>query len=257
MKKYLHIVLPLLPVVLAGYLTLPAYAAELISIKDVVLTDLKDGDSFKVQAAGRELHLRLYYVDCLETSAAGFLGERVRQQQNYFALTHHGSVLQLGKQAAEFTQRVLARPFTIHTSYAKAPGSSSIRYYAFVETHDGKDLGHLLVAQGLARIYGKTHAAPDGTSSAAHLTALMDVRAVARREQTGVWRDSGLVDLPPYDLNTASREQLQRIPGIGATISARIIAGRPYSSVQELLDIAGIGPKKLEIIAVYATLGGE
>ncbi len=54
MKKYLHIVLHLLPVVLLGYLT-PAYAAELISIKDVVLTDLKDGDSFKVQAAEREL----------------------------------------------------------------------------------------------------------------------------------------------------------------------------------------------------------
>ena len=256
MKKYRHIVLYLLPVVLLGYLT-PAYAAELISIKDVVLTELKDGDSFKVQAAGRELHLRLYYVDCLETSASGFLKDRVLQQQDYFALKHLSSVLELGKQATEFTRRALAKPFTIHTSYAKAPGSASIRYYAFVETHDGKDLAHLLIAQGLARIYGKTRTAPDGTSSATQLTALMALRAVAKRTQTGVWRDSGVVDLPPYNMNTASSEQLQKIPGIGAVLADRIIAGRPYSSVQELRNVRGIGPKKLEIIAVYATMGEE
>ena len=66
-----------------------------------------------------------------------------------------------------------------------------------------------------------------------------------------------MVDLPPYNINTATSEQLQKIPGIGAVLAARIIAGRPYSSVQELRNVHGIGRKKLEIITVYATIGEE
>ena len=40
----------------------PLSAAELVSIENVTLIDagLNDGDSFKVNAGGRELHLRLY-----------------------------------------------------------------------------------------------------------------------------------------------------------------------------------------------------
>ena len=85
----------------------------------------------------------------------------------------------------------------------------------------------------------------------------MDLRAIAKRTQTGVWRDSGVVDLPPYNLNTATSEQLQRIPGIGAVLADRMIAGRPYRTIQELQNVRGIGSKKLEIIAVYVTLDGE
>ena len=55
--------------------------------------------------------------------------------------------------AAEYVRQALTQPFTIHTSYAQAPGRSAlVRYYAFVETHDGHDLAHLLIEQGLARV---------------------------------------------------------------------------------------------------------
>ena len=86
-----------------------------------------------------------------------------------------GTVLDFGKQAAEFTQRVLSKPFTIHTSYAKAPGGSG-RYYAFVETRDGHDLGRILIKQGLARIHGVTRSTPYGASSKTMRAQLGDLR---------------------------------------------------------------------------------
>ena len=143
-------------------------AAELETIRNATLIEagLNDGDSFKVKADDKELHLRLYYVDCLETTLSKADWNRILEQQYHFGLEDPVAVVRFGKQATEYVKRVLSRPFTIHTSYAKALGRSATgRYYAFIETHDGRDLGHLLVEQGLARIHGETHQAPDGTPS--------------------------------------------------------------------------------------------
>ncbi|WP_258185002.1 MULTISPECIES: helix-hairpin-helix domain-containing protein [unclassified Bifidobacterium] len=52
------------------------------------------------------------------------------------------------------------------------------------------------------------------------------------------------------DLNTATSEQLQTINGIGPTMAERILAHREsigrFSSVDQLLDVDGIGSKTLE-----------
>ena len=153
-------------------------AAELETIRNATLIEagLNDGDSFKVKADGKELHLRLYYVDCLETTLSKADWNRILEQQYHFGLEDPVAVVRFGKQATEYVKRVLSRPFTIYTSYAKAPGR---RYYAFIETHDGRDLGHLLVEQGLARIHGETHQAPDGTPSKFVRKELRNVLAFA------------------------------------------------------------------------------
>ena len=59
----------------------------------------------------------------------------------------------------------------------------------------------------------------------------------------------------PIDLSNASQEQFEQLPGIGPKIAAKIIAGRPYRSVEDLLNIPGIGKKTLEKIRPCVTIG--
>ncbi len=251
-------------------------AAELETIENATLIEasLNDGDSFKVLADGKVLHLRLYYVDCPKTTARKATRDRVLEQQYYFGLQDTKAVMRLGKKAAEYVKRVLSRPFTIYTSYAKAPGGSAIgRHYAFIETHDGRDLGHLLVEQGLARVHGESHQDPDGTPSKFVWKELRDVLDFAMLKRNGIWEETDperLLELrkilrkeekkwakqcdKPIDLNTASQEQLQEIPGVGPVTADKIIAGRPYESIEDLLRISGIGEKTLAKIRPCVTV---
>lgn len=59
---------------------------------------------------------------------------------------------------------------------------------------------------------------------------------------------------PPIDVNKASEAELQRLPGIGPTLAARIVAARPYSSVDDLRRAKGIGAKILETIRPHVTV---
>lgn len=56
----------------------------------------------------------------------------------------------------------------------------------------------------------------------------------------------------PFDLNEASQEALESLPGIGPEKAADILAYKeqfgPFSSVDDLLNVPGIGQKTLETI---------
>jgi competence protein ComEA len=56
----------------------------------------------------------------------------------------------------------------------------------------------------------------------------------------------------PVDLNTATAEQLEALPGVGPATSKAILAYRSshgrFRSVTELLEVPGIGPTKLEAL---------
>jgi competence protein ComEA len=53
----------------------------------------------------------------------------------------------------------------------------------------------------------------------------------------------------PIDLNAATAEQLDELPGVGPSIAAAIVEHRervgPFASVDDLLDVPGIGDAKL------------
>jgi competence protein ComEA len=63
----------------------------------------------------------------------------------------------------------------------------------------------------------------------------------------------------PVNINTASSTELQTVPGIGPATAAKILQMRKsygtFKSVDDLLSIRGIGPKRLEKMRKYLTVG--
>jgi competence protein ComEA len=62
----------------------------------------------------------------------------------------------------------------------------------------------------------------------------------------------------PLDVNRATAEELQRLPGIGPAMSARIIAARetkPFAAVDDLRRVPGIGAKTLERLRPHVAVG--
>ena len=59
------------------------------------------------------------------------------------------------------------------------------------------------------------------------------------------------------DLNSANQDELETLPGIGPKLAAEIIAYRsrtPFASVDDLTNVSGIGPKKLEGVRSLVTV---
>jgi DNA uptake protein ComE-like DNA-binding protein len=244
-----------------------------------------DGDSFHARAGGREYIFRLYFVDSPETDAS--LPGRVAEQAKYFAVSTP-QTLQIGLEAERFTRQQLARPFTVRTCKQDARGRSRLkRYFAFIQT-EGADLGEQLVANGLARVYGAASEAPDMNTPEVEWHKLEELERKAKQERIGGWGigagrlNTRAVTQPTassdyfeaffhsktapsaatplsqtgvsgvkLNVNSATSEQLQGIPGIGNVLAGRIIAARPYKSADELRKVKGVGEVRYQELRPY------
>ena len=267
-------------IAIAGFVRL-AGGAELQTIEDCrfVPTEWADGDSFLVATPeGKRLTVRLYGVDCLEKAPYDETdSRRLRSQRRHFGIgTAGGSYetsIQLAKSYAEdaktFVVEQLTKPFTIHTAFADARGDGKHkRVYAFVRTSDGSDLADLLVEAGLARAFGVCRSTPEHTSRDQYRELLKDLELVAAQAGKGVWASTDWNRLPEerriereeeaelklavegagaleegavVNVNTAARDELIRLPGIGETLANRIIEKRPFLKVGDLATVSGIG----------------
>jgi competence protein ComEA len=59
------------------------------------------------------------------------------------------------------------------------------------------------------------------------------------------------------DLNSASEAELQALPGIGPKLAMQIVqyrAGTRFSCLEDLLNVSGIGPKRLETLRPFVSV---
>lgn len=112
--------------------------------------------------------------------------------------------------------------------------------------------------------------AAGGVSKRSVLTSVNLARRVADGEQIAVGvaaaADTGggggegaeSAEAKP-DLNTATDEQLQELPGIGEVMSQAIIDWRekngPFTNVEQLQEVDGIGERRLETLRELVTVG--
>jgi len=268
-------------------------AQELQTFKNCTFVPTKwaDGDSFQIKKPDGELMtIRLYAVDCLETDPMDDTDtNRLRTQRRYFGITEAKETVtesialakEFGIKASEFTARNLQMPFSIHTRMQKALGDGKhIRFYAFVETADKKDLATELVRAGLARASGVSADGPQDRSREGYKEMLSDIELQAAIRGIGIWKYTnsekllaeretqrredeedqiaqGKNPLPAnfrINPNTAARDDLERLPHIGEFLADRIIEARedlPFEKPEDLMRIPRIKEKTLDQIRPY------
>ncbi len=92
----------------------------------------------------------------------------------------------------------------------------------------------------------------------------------------GLWLVQGLFVIAPgpvdnvslergrvgrLDVNRATEAELLRLPGVGQGLAARIVEHRRqvggFQAIEQLTDVAGIGPQRLEQLRVFCFVAGE
>ena len=267
------------------FLTLTAFAADPLTHLErctLVKADWSDGDSFPIRTAdGKEITIRLYGADCIEWHVTDESdARRLRAQRRYFGISGFGSSPQesieaakgFGGKAAEEVARALAEPFSVHTAYSDARGDGRYkRFYGFVITSKGEDLATRLVGLGHARAIGVYRETPSGDTSKEYRASLEDLELKAAKKGLGAWAatdwehlpverkeerdenaeielaqgDGGLAAGDKINPNNAASDELMKLPGVGEVTANRIIEARPFSKLEDLDAVDGIGKQTL------------
>jgi comEA protein len=85
-----------------------------------------------------------------------------------------------------------------------------------------------------------------------------DQRSIDEDKQTPAITEVSKEEPKPVNINTAGSEELQELPGIGPAYAERIIEWREengeFTSIDQLLEIRGIGERRMEQLRPYVVL---
>lgn len=238
--------------------------------------DWNDGDSFQMKLPdGTKKVFRLYGVDCLETSdKQEFMKKRLDTQAFYFGIyrkddasKRHKRLKQLGKKATQEMKRLLGKPFTVITRHKSARGKFGSRFYAYVLTRDGLDVGKSLVKTGHARVYGFIDDLPN-VDEGSYRRELYDLEMIALGKRNGIWVKTDwrefLKERAKYrkrtgkiNINTAKNDDdtlalIVERSGVSKKLVKTVLDKRPaggYKDEKSLDDVPGVGEKTVKKLA--------
>lgn len=156
-----------------------------------------DAGSFHIVSSTKEIVVRLYFVDCLESDSSA--PRRALEQAGYFGKSSE-EVIHVGKYARQSALRLLSRPFSVFTKYEEAGSEGGEpSYFAFVTTPDGKDLGEILVEDGFARSRGKSANFP-GKSETSLKSRYDILEARAKHTKSGIYSVAPLMEVASVEM---------------------------------------------------------
>jgi DNA uptake protein ComE-like DNA-binding protein len=124
--------------------------------------------------------------------------------------------------------------------------SGAVRNPGMFEVNDDARVGEVIERAGGTLIVAET----EGINLARRVT---DGEQIVVPKRVVAPRDSRPIAIPEIlDLNLANAEQLAALPGIGHDIGVEIVAHRRrigrFTAVDQLLEVKGIGPRKLAVV---------
>ncbi|MDY7100962.1 MAG: helix-hairpin-helix domain-containing protein [Actinomycetota bacterium] len=165
----------------------------------------------------------------------------------------------LGRTVRPATEELLARPVPVTTSTVAVPPEPMVVHVAgavvsegIVELDEGARVADALAAAGgpapVADLGRVNLAEPLGDGARVFVPAVGEASAPQPVAVVGPSSAEG-DDTRPVEVNRAGPDELERLPGVGPALATAIVAHRdehgPFSSVDDLLAVSGIGPAKL------------